>query len=173
MSQMHTPTPPSNIAVSYPTNNLKQKLGNGGFEYQRLLKAEQRLRATRQDFPSMAQRELHRINSALYNLKDESLSASEKDTLLRNIFVASVDLKSNSSMFTYEVTEKIAESLQFFTEHLGAYHPDALSVVDIHYQALLHVFERGHDFIIEPQREEIMKKLQSAVLAYREQHKKN
>lgn len=164
---------PSNIAVTYPNNFLKQKLGNGGFEYQRLLKAEQRLRATRQEFPTMAQRELHRINSALYNLRDHKLSAQEQYDLLRGIFIAAVDLKSNSSMFTHDITEKIAESLQFFTEHLPAYHEDALPVIELHYNALVHVFERGHDFIIEAHREEIMKKLQDSILAFRETHKKN
>jgi hypothetical protein len=173
-----TQTPPitsvnaPSVAVNYPTNTLKQKLGNGGFEYQRLLKAEQRLRASRQEFPFMAQRELQRINSGLYYLRGKDKSDKTPYEWLRIIFIAAVEIKSNSSMFTFDVTQKIAESLQFFTEHLADVNDDNIHVIDLHYQALINVFEQGNDFIIEGKRDEIMRTLQQAILAYKDKHKK-
>ncbi|HEY1097170.1 MAG TPA: hypothetical protein VGF14_08020 [Alphaproteobacteria bacterium] len=174
---MYKPAPPSTIVsgqkreqsvvVSYPTNTLKQKLGNGGFEYQRLLKAEQRLRAARQEFPFIAQRELQKINSAVHYLKNPHETERPPIHWLRATFSAAVELKSNSGMFAYPIISTIADSLLYFTEHLKKSDPESTEIINLHYETLHLVFEQGHDVMTEEQRDELLGGLQSAILKHR------
>ena len=140
-------------------NRLKQKLGHGGFDGINVKKAEKRLAEARTEFPSIARRELHTINASLMALYDPG-------RLLRDIFAASVDLKSNSGLFSYHVIAAVADSLTHFTEKLEQVDDKSLTIIQLHYDALQLVFDRGHDVMSQEQRVELLSGLQRAVKKY-------
>ncbi len=154
---MHSDQPP--VTIISPDNKLKQKLGHGGFDSHSIEKAEQRLVEARSEFPSIARRELHAINSSLLALYDPVL-------LLKDIFAAAVDLKSNSGLFSYNAIAAIADSLIHFTETLDRIDANSLMIIQLHYDALQLVFAQGHDAMTPEQRAEMLNGLRKAVMKY-------
>lgn len=148
------------VQIIAPDNKLKQKLGHGGFDGSNIKKAEKRLAAARTEFPSIARRELHSINASLLALYDPV-------HLLKDIFAAAVDLKSNGGLFSYNTISAIADSLIHFTEKLTTIDEDSLTIIQLHYDALQLVFEQGHDAMTTEQRVEMLSGLQKAVTKYK------
>jgi hypothetical protein len=150
------------VKIIKPDNSLKQKVGHGGFNPTNIEKAEKRLQDARSEFPTIARRELHVINASLLALYDPV-------HLLREIFAAAVDLKANGGLFAYEAITAIAESLIQFTETLTRIDAASLEIIQLHYDALQLVFERGHDIMSPEQRDEMLKGLRKAVTKYQKQ----
>jgi chemotaxis protein histidine kinase CheA len=155
------PTPSATVKIFQPDNNLKKKLGHGGFDTRNIEKAEQRLLAARTEFPSIARRELHMINASLLALYDPA-------HLLKEIFAAAVDLKANGGLFSYDVISAIADSLMDFTENLTEPNVNSLMIMQLHYDALQLVFEQGHDAMTVEQRDEMLDGLRKAVDKFRQ-----
>lgn len=150
---------PQDVQIIPPDNKLKQKIGHGGFDVANIKKAEKRLETVRSEFPSIARRELHSINASLLALYDPV-------HLLKDIFAAAVDLKSNGGLFSYNTISAIADSLIRFTEKLTTIDEDSLTIIQLHYDALQLVFEQGHDAMTTEQRVEMLSGLQKAVAKY-------
>ena len=152
-----------NVTIIPPDNRLKQKVGHGGFNPHSIEKAQKRLVAARSEFPTIARRELHVINASLLALYDPV-------HLLKDIFAAAVDLKSNGGLFSYDVIMTIADSLIHFTETLETIDGNSLEIIQLHYDALQLVFERGHDIMSNEQRDEMLDGLRKAVVKYQKQN---
>lgn len=154
---------PNDVRIIPPDNKLKIKLGHGGFDGANIKKAEKRLVEARKEFPGIARRELHAINASLLALYDPV-------HLLKDIFAAAVDLKSNGGLFSYNTISAIADSLINFTEKLTRIDEDSLTIIQLHYDALQLVFEQGHDVMTTDQRVEMLSGLQKATSKYQAQN---
>lgn len=120
------------IQVVSPTNDLKDRVGAGGFDPIKLQKAEKRFEDAAIAFSTVLDFEVQKIKPALATLRDTSKEAEHKKALL-TIRAAAFDLRDTATMFKNPFVSEIAGSLFDVMNGLKNVSPTLLDAIDVHY----------------------------------------
>ena len=110
--------PRRKAAFVKPLNALRDKIGYGGLNEERLDKAESVLENNAIDFVPMADRYL-----------TDLMGGENGEALIAGLLSPAMELKSNGGMFGYPLVTRLADRLIHFLEVIVAPDKDALDVV--------------------------------------------
>ncbi len=141
MTQEAAPTPNEpEVRIIRATNELKLKVGGGGFSKIAVNNAEKRLDNASAVFPVAAEHDMTLIQDALRMIEDENVNFYE---VLRKIRGACIELKSHSIMFKFPLVGKVAESLYEFCDKITAFTPLIIQVIALHLKTLKIAIDQG------------------------------
>lgn len=151
-----------------PPNVLRQRVGYGGIDTDRLERAEQVIDDNQFDFLPYAK---SRMN-ALAKLIQTARSKDVMDRKVLDPIIAEIMfLKANGGMFHYELVSDIAGIILNFMENLQEMNQDSFTILDVHQQALKIILEndlKGHGGRIG---QELADELRQACHRYNRKHR--
>jgi hypothetical protein len=136
------PTPHSaddNVRIIRATNELKLKVGGGGFSPIAVMNATKRLENSSNLFPLTAEHDLELIQEALRMIEEEANFYE----IIRKIRGACNELKSHSAMFKFPLVGKVADSLYDFCEKVTEFSPLIIQVIALHLKTLKIAIDQG------------------------------
>jgi hypothetical protein len=120
------------VKVFMPRNQLKEKAGSGGVDVSRVKVAEKRLKESSDTFPHISAKDFDQIEKGL-DMAYEGKNIVQAKELVQS---AASELKSNGGMFEYHIISDIAKSLFDFCDAIEGLEGRALTVVQLHVDAL-------------------------------------
>jgi hypothetical protein len=112
-----------------PPNQLKEKVGDGGFDEKIVVRAQDQIKNNTVDFKPIAAELIAQLDKAI---ADARSGATKGATALREIMAPTMELKAQGSMFHYPLVSEISNILVNFLETLTVMDADALEIVTAH-----------------------------------------
>lgn len=133
---------PEEVTIVKASYQLKIKVGHGGFEPEKIARAEKRLHESSHIFAEAAEPDLHLIEKTLVTIdRDEPMTPDA----LQSVIAGCVELKSHSIMFRHPLATTVAESLLQFCKAVKMTSPLIREVVALHVHALKIVIKKGQN----------------------------
>ena len=120
-------------ALVVPPNQLKEKVGDGGFDEKILVKAEEQLKNNKVDFQPIAATLLGQMDEAI---ADARSGAVKDQAAVQAILKQAMQLKAQGAMFHYPLVSEISDILVNFLEAVESIDKDVLDIVAAHKTAI-------------------------------------
>jgi hypothetical protein len=117
----------------HPPNILREKVGYGGIEPERLEKAEVFLVENPIDFRPYAREFLGQIDAVIAELEANII---DRERALSAIRRPVMELKAHGAMFNYRLISDIADIVLNFIENIHEMNDDAFDILDVHHKSL-------------------------------------
>ena len=116
-----------------PPNTLREKVGYGGIEDNRISRAEEFIAKNPVDFTPHATDIMARLDAVLAEARAGKIKGQEAtDKISRPI----MELKANGGMFQYVLISEIADIVLNFLENIDEMNEDVFEIIDAHQNTL-------------------------------------
>jgi hypothetical protein len=112
-----------------PPNQLKEKVGSGGFDEMAVVKAQDQIKNNKVDFRPIAADLLIQMDKAIADAKS---GAARDAVAVREIMTPAMELKAQGTLFHYPLVSEISNILVNFLETVTSMDADALEIVAAH-----------------------------------------
>ena len=116
-----------------PPNKLKQKVGSGGIPAYILKKCQEYLEGNPVDLTPYATRHLDELNDIKNKIVSKNIDDNTAKIAIVNI---SMQLKSNGSMFHYQLLSMVSDVMLHFIENVKETNSDFVEILTMHNRIL-------------------------------------
>jgi hypothetical protein len=116
-----------------PPNVLRQKVGYGGIDPERIAKAEDYIQTNKADFIPYAEKIAVKLGAAI---KKARAGKQDDKVAIEVVIRIIMELKANGGMFRYMLMSEIAGIMLNFLENIPSLNEDVFEIMDANYDAL-------------------------------------
>jgi len=148
-----------------PPNKIKEKVGGGGIDPERLKQAQEHINNNNFDFRPIA-------NSFIEKIKDfiERSEASNEQLNHKDLVSPIMQLKANGGMFKYDLVTQIADICLNFVEEIEILNADARVIITAHTNAISVILQNKMTGNGGPEGKALSKELEKACNLYFKKH---